>query len=91
MGDWKITAFKMESSGMLELLNEDFVGDELEDRAGRGRDAAQAGNPKYTYVIERIKTDRQACRYGSEDPGILFSESNTGNLIRSLDACAGSS
>jgi len=91
MGDWKITAFKMDSAGMLAMLNEDYVGDHLEVRAQRGLAAAQSGNPKYTYVLERITTDREAVRYGSESEGVLFSESNTGNLLRSLDACAGSS
>lgn len=89
MGDWRVTAVKLESSGMVALLNEDGVRDDLTDRAGRGLAAAQAGNPKYTYAIEQDTTDRAVVRYGSEDPGVLFSESATGNLLRSLDACSG--
>ena len=91
MGDWKVTAVKLDSTGMKQMLNEDYVGDHLEDRAQRGLAQAQAGNSKYTYVLERAVTDRQVVRYGSESEGVLFSESNTGNLLRSLDACAGSS
>ena len=74
-------------SGRIEIQ----WGDHLEDRAQRGLAQAQAGNSKYTYVLERAVTDRQVVRYGSESEGVLFSESNTGNLLRSLDACAGSS
>ena len=91
MSDWKITGLKLDSSGMKELLNEDFVRADLTDRAGRVQAAAQAGNPKYTYVVEQKTTDRAAVSVGSSDDGVLFSETNTGNLLRALDSGGGSS
>jgi hypothetical protein len=89
--DWKISAFKMSSSGMKAMLNEDWLRDELTDRGQRGLAAAQAGNPNRTYAGEVVYSDRVKYRYGSDDEGTLYSEAVTGNLVRSLDACAGSS
>jgi hypothetical protein len=91
LADWKISAFKVNSSGMKAMLNEDFVRDDLTKRAGRGLAQAKAGNPNRTYAIVQDSTDRVAVRYGSDDEGTLYSEAVTGNLVRSLDACGGAS
>jgi hypothetical protein len=84
-----VTQFKMDSAGMKAMLNEQFVRDDLTTRAGRVLDAAQAGQPDFDYAIEQATTDRAVVRVGSEDPGVLFAESATGNLLRALDAAAG--
>lgn len=86
-----VTKFVMSSSGMKDMLNESFVRDHLTDRAGRVRDAAASGDPNYDYEIEQVTTDRAVVRVGSTDEGVLFAESETGNLARALDAAAGSS
>jgi len=86
----KVTQVKLDSKGMRELLNEDFVRDHLTDRAGRVLSAAQAGDPNFDYHIEQATTDRAVVRVGSDDDGVLFAESATGNLLRALDAGAGS-
>jgi hypothetical protein len=91
MGDFKVTAFKMDSSGMKQMLNEQFVRDDLTDRAERVRDAAASGDPNYDYQIVQGTTDRVKVSVGSDDEGVLFAESATGNLVRALDAGAGSS
>jgi hypothetical protein len=85
-----VTKFILNSHGMRDLLNEDFVRDHLTDRAERVRDAASGGDPNFTYVVEQATTDRAVVRVGSSDEGVLFAESATGNLLRALDAGAGS-
>jgi hypothetical protein len=82
----KVTAVKLDSKGMRELLNERFVRDHLTDRADRVLGAAQAGDPSFEYHIEQATTDRAVVRVGSDDEGVLFAEANTGNLLRALDA-----
>ena len=86
----KVTQVKLDSKGMRELLNEDFVREHLTERADRVLAAAQAGDPNFDYHIEQATTDRAVVRVGSDDDGVLFAESATGNLLRALDAGAGS-
>lgn len=87
MAEGKVTAFKLDSSGMQELLNEGFVADCLLDVAGPVADAANAGaGGEFTYHIEEGRTDRVRVAVGSDDEGVLFYESATGNLLRALDA-----
>jgi len=78
--------FKMNGPGVRELLNEAFVRKHLTDRAERVLSAASAGQPDFNYHIEQAKTDRAVVRVGSDDDGVLFAESDTGNLLRALDA-----
>ena len=85
-----VTKFVMNGRGMRELLNEDFVRAELTRRADRVLSAAEAGTSEFSYHIEQARTDRAVTRVGSDDPGVLFYESATGNLIRALDAGGGS-
>ena len=75
---------------MRALLNEGFVREDLTRRAGRVLSAAQAGDPSFDYHIEQNTTDRAVVRVGSDDEGVLFAESETGNLLRALDAGGGS-
>lgn len=82
--------FVLSSPGMRMMLNETWLRDHLTDRAGRVLSAAQAGDPDWDYHIEQAKTDRAVVRVGSDEEGVLFAESQTGNLIRALDAAAGS-
>lgn len=92
MAEAKLTAFKLDSAGMKELLNEDFVRDDLTERAGRVLSQAQAGASEgVEYQIEQATTDRAVVRVGSESEGVLFIESATGNLLRALDAGGGDS
>lgn len=86
----KVTQFKLDSKGMRQLLNEDFVRDHLTTRADRVLSAAEAGGGDFAYHIEQATTDRAVVRVGSDDDGALFYEANTGNLLRALDAGAGS-
>jgi hypothetical protein len=85
----KVTQVKLDSRGMRELLNEQFVRDHLTKRADRVLSAAQAGSEEFDYHIEQATTDRAVVRVGSDDDGVLFAEASTGNLLRALDAGAG--
>jgi len=91
MGDFRLDKVVLENAGMKALLNEDFVRDELTRRAGRTLTAVESADPEHEYHIEQATTDRAAVRVGSDDEGVLFAESATGDLLRSLDAAAGSS
>ena len=82
--------FKLNGPGVRELLNEEFVRKHLTERAERVLSAAQGGSADFDYHIEQGKTDRVVTRVGSDDEGVLFAESETGNLLRALDAGNGS-
>jgi len=82
--------FKLNGPGVRELLNEEFVRKHLTERAERVLADAQSGQPDFDYHIEQAKTDRVVVRVGSDDEGVLFAESDTGNLLRALDAGNGS-
>ena len=81
--------FKFNGPGVRDLLNEDFVRKHLTQRAERVLADAQSGQPDFDYHIEQAKTDRVVVRVGSDDEGVLFAESDTGNLLRALDAGSG--
>lgn len=81
--------FKLDSSGIKDMLNESFVRAELTQRAERVLSAAQAGDPNWSYQIVQGTTDRVRVSVGSDDEGVLFAEAETGNLLRALDAGAG--
>lgn len=91
MAEFVLTKYAMHSTGMKEMVNADYVRRDLTDRAERVRDQAAAGGPDYTYDVVQSTTDRVRVAVGSDDEGVLFYESATGNLLRALDAGGGTS
>lgn len=83
-----VTKFVLNGPGVAEMLQEQFVRDELTKRAARVLNSAEAGDDSFDYHIEQETTDRAVVRVGSDDEGVLFAESMTGNLIRAIDAGA---
>jgi hypothetical protein len=79
-----IATARIETSyaGIGELLKSAEVRADLTSRAG----AVQAAESDYTYRITQHTTDRAVVRVGSDDPGALFEEAETGQLARALDA-----
>lgn len=93
MGEaWKLDRFLMDNTGMGDMLKADWLRDHLTGRAGRVEDQANAGaGGEFSYHTVQDTTDRARVAVGSDDEGVLFYESATGNLLRALDAGAGSS
>lgn len=92
MGEaWKLDRFHMDNSGMGDMLKADWLRDDFTERMGRTLDQAEAGGGEFSYHIEQSTTDRVRVAVGSDDEGVLFYESATGNLLRALDAAGGSS
>jgi hypothetical protein len=83
-----IATARIETSyaGIGELLKSAEVRADLTSRAGAVLGAVQAAESDYTYRITQHTTDRAVVRVGSDDPGALFEEAETGQLARALDA-----
>ena len=84
MTTMRLTKLVLDHEGMRELLNEPFVRDELARRAEPIKDRANAGaRGRFTYsVVHKARQSRAAVEVLSEDPGVLFYEANSGNLLR---------
>lgn len=91
MATYRLVKFELNSQGMRDMLNADYVREDLTERGGRVKDQAQAGGGEFTYDVVQGTTDRVRVAVGSDDDGVLFYEAATGNLLRALDAGGGSS
>jgi Bacteriophage HK97-gp10, putative tail-component len=83
-------------AGVIELLNDPGVVNELESRMSRVESAAKAGAPvesgDYQASIRmwtERHSDRTVVKVGSDVPYAMIVEAATGNLARSLDAAGG--
>ena len=86
---------KLNSPGVLAILNDDGVRGYLEELAARVADAAKATAPvrsgEYRDSIDygSATTDRAVGRVYASSAHALVVEARTGNLARSLDAAGG--
>ena len=87
-----LESYKDNPQGIADMLNSEQVRAELTGRMERVAMTAEAGaGGEFSYHVEQATTDRAVVRVGSDDPHVIFYEQATGNLVRALDAAAGSS
>jgi hypothetical protein len=87
---------KLNSAGVVELLNDPGVVDELESRMSRVESAAKAGAPVESgdyqasiHMWTERHGDRSVTHVGSDVPYAMIVEAATGNLARALDSAGG--
>lgn len=79
------TRVKLNSAGVIELLQSKGVGDELERRMSRV--AAAAGE---AHIVRQIHGPRVVVQVHSDKPNSFYREANTGVLARAFGAAGGS-
>jgi hypothetical protein len=87
---------KLNSAGVVELLNDPGVVGDLESRMSRVESAAKSGAPVESgdyqasiHTVTERHHDRTVVKVVADVPYAMAVESVTGNLARSLDAAGG--